>query len=95
MARLLVLMAPVILITVLAVVAYVLYNWYKQGGFNNSSFMLQNPITGVYTRIELDEIRTVEITDDVESVLFYKDGTRITIKTKDANRLMRALPKMS
>lgn len=94
MARLLMLLSPMILMIVLIVVGVILYNWYQQGFFNPKSIMIQNPITGVYTRINLEDIHTIDITDEIESVLFYKDGTRLAIKTKDAQRLMRYMPTM-
>ncbi len=67
---------------------------YMQGSIGPKSMMIQNPANGTYTRVDLEAIKHVELGEGVDSLLIMLDGTQMSIKTKDAQRLMRRMPTM-
>ncbi len=93
--RLLIALLPALALLALIIVPLILYRAYLRGEFSPKTMMIQHPASGNYTRIELDDIQRVEIEDDEDSTLYYKDGTRMTIKTKDAKKLLRLMPTLN
>jgi len=90
--RLLVVLLPTLLLLSIVFVPLAFYIAYQRGAFRPKWVMIRNPASGNRTRIEIDEIARVEVEDEVESILYLVDGTRMTIKTADAERIFRASP---
>jgi hypothetical protein len=94
--RLFLALTPTLLLLTLIVVPVVLYVAYTKGMiFQPKTLMITNPASGNLTRIEIEDVKEVSVDNDTESTLTFRDGTHMTIKTKDANRLIKWLPTMN
>ena len=92
MLRVFIALLPSLFFALVITIPAAIYVAYQKGFFRPKSIMIRNPSSGNYTRIHLDEIQGVELTEGVECTLEFTDGSRMSIKSEDAKRIMRWLP---